>query len=78
MAASSSRRALHYVFKVADRASTAMFYRDILGMKVPTYLPTYYSNHINKPFTCDSRARVYRAPGLELGLGLGLGLHCTG
>ncbi|KAL3268855.1 hypothetical protein HHI36_007944 [Cryptolaemus montrouzieri] len=27
-------RALHFVFKVADRAKTAHFYRDILGMKV--------------------------------------------
>lgn len=29
-----SGRALHFVFKVADRALTAKFYRDILGMKV--------------------------------------------
>lgn len=28
------RRALHFVFKVADRTSTAVFYRDVLGMKV--------------------------------------------
>lgn len=27
-------RALHYVFKVPDRALTARFYREILGMKV--------------------------------------------
>ncbi|CAH0555762.1 unnamed protein product [Brassicogethes aeneus] len=27
-------RALHYVFKVADRKETARFYRDVLGMKV--------------------------------------------
>ncbi|XP_045475485.1 glyoxalase domain-containing protein 4 [Harmonia axyridis] len=27
-------RALHYVFKVADRTKTAKFYRDVLGMKV--------------------------------------------
>lgn len=29
-----SGRALHFVFKVADRALTAKFYREILGMKV--------------------------------------------
>ncbi|XP_056412886.1 glyoxalase domain-containing protein 4 [Hyla sarda] len=28
------RRALHYVLKVADRPSTARFFRDVLGMKV--------------------------------------------
>ncbi|XP_044059054.1 glyoxalase domain-containing protein 4 isoform X2 [Siniperca chuatsi] len=28
------RRALHYVFKVGDRAKTATFYRDVLGMKI--------------------------------------------
>lgn len=32
----ASRRALHFVFKVADRTSTAAFYRDVLGMKVTT------------------------------------------
>ena len=30
----TSRRALHFVFKVADRTATAAFYREILGMKV--------------------------------------------
>ncbi|CAM1320957.1 GLOD4 (predicted) [Pycnogonum litorale] len=30
----ASRRALHFVFKVADRKLTAKFYRDILGMKI--------------------------------------------
>ncbi|KAK9504002.1 hypothetical protein O3M35_010449 [Rhynocoris fuscipes] len=34
MAASLKGRALHYVFKVADRSLTAKFYRDVLGMKV--------------------------------------------
>ncbi|CAH2241249.1 glyoxalase domain-containing protein 4 [Pararge aegeria] len=29
-----SGRALHFVFKVADRTSTAKFYREVLGMKV--------------------------------------------
>lgn len=29
-----SGRALHFVFKVADRALTARFYREVLGMKV--------------------------------------------
>lgn len=29
----TSRRALHFVFKVGDRNQTAKFYRDILGMK---------------------------------------------
>jgi catechol-2,3-dioxygenase len=32
-----SGRALHFVFKVADRALTAKFYREILGMKVTTF-----------------------------------------
>ena len=32
----ATRRALHFVFKVADRTSTAAFYRDVLGMKVST------------------------------------------
>lgn len=27
-------RALHYVFKVADRKQTCFFYRSILGMKI--------------------------------------------
>lgn len=29
-----ARRALHFVFKVGDRAETARFYRDVLGMRV--------------------------------------------
>jgi hypothetical protein len=29
-----SGRALHFVFKVADRTLTSKFYREILGMKV--------------------------------------------
>jgi hypothetical protein len=29
-----SGRALHFVFKVADRTLTAKFYREVLGMKV--------------------------------------------
>lgn len=28
------RRALHFVFKIGDRAKTATFYRDVLGMTV--------------------------------------------
>ncbi|KAK1899957.1 Glyoxalase domain containing protein 4 [Dissostichus eleginoides] len=28
------RRVLHFVFKVGDRAKTATFYRDVLGMKI--------------------------------------------
>ena len=28
------RRALHFVFKVADRKATIDFYRNVLGMKV--------------------------------------------
>lgn len=28
------RRALHFVFKVGDRSKTAIFYRDVLGMKI--------------------------------------------
>jgi catechol-2,3-dioxygenase len=32
-----SGRALHFVFKVADRALTAKFYREILGMKVTAF-----------------------------------------
>ena len=30
----SVRRALHFVFKVADRPATMAFYRDLLGMKI--------------------------------------------
>lgn len=30
----TARRALHFVFKVADRTATAKFYREVLGMKV--------------------------------------------
>lgn len=30
----ASKRALHFVFKIGDRKSTAKFYREILGMKV--------------------------------------------
>ena len=30
----AARRALHFVFKVADRTATAAFYRETLGMKV--------------------------------------------
>uniref|UniRef100_A0A4X2KPL5 Glyoxalase domain containing 4 n=1 Tax=Vombatus ursinus TaxID=29139 RepID=A0A4X2KPL5_VOMUR len=33
-AAAASRRALHFVFKVANRFQTARFYRDLLGMKI--------------------------------------------
>lgn len=29
-----ARRALHFVFKVGDRARTARFYRELLGMSV--------------------------------------------
>lgn len=29
-----SGRALHYVFKIGDRAKTIAFYKEILGMKV--------------------------------------------
>lgn len=31
------RRALHFVFKIGDRAKTATFYRDVLGMKVGVF-----------------------------------------
>lgn len=30
----TARRALHFVFKVADRTATAKFYREVLGMKI--------------------------------------------
>lgn len=30
----TTRRALHYVFKIGDRNATFKFFRDILGMKV--------------------------------------------
>ena len=39
----ASRRALHFVFKVADRTSTASFYRQILGMKVRKTLSRYFT-----------------------------------
>ncbi len=34
----SGRRALHFVFKVGDRQKTIRFYKDILGMKVYTFI----------------------------------------
>jgi len=34
MAAQEGARALHWVFKIANRAQTIHFYRDVLGMKV--------------------------------------------
>lgn len=33
-----SGRALHFVFKIGDRAKNAFFFRDILGMKVRSIL----------------------------------------
>lgn len=42
----SLRRALHFVFKVGDRAKTATFYRDVLGMRVH-----FSERHIK--FKCD-------------------------
>lgn len=36
-------RALHFVFKVADRTKTIKFYRELLGMKVNTVLVQIYS-----------------------------------
>ncbi|KAG8225484.1 hypothetical protein J437_LFUL009477 [Ladona fulva] len=41
-------RALHYVFKIADRKLTAKFYREILGMKVCRF--TAYSKIARKYF----------------------------
>jgi hypothetical protein len=40
-----SGRALHFVFKVADRTLTSKFYREILGMKVTdvSYIVTFIS-----------------------------------
>jgi hypothetical protein len=38
----ASRRALHFVFKVADRTATAAFYRETLGMKVSMSLLKLY------------------------------------
>lgn len=31
-------RALHFVFKIADRAKTAKFYMSVLGMKVGNFV----------------------------------------
>lgn len=36
------RRALHFVFKVGDRSKTAVFYRDVLGMKVSQCVSEIY------------------------------------
>uniref|UniRef100_A0A8C6X0J4 Glyoxalase domain-containing protein 4 n=1 Tax=Naja naja TaxID=35670 RepID=A0A8C6X0J4_NAJNA len=33
-----ARRALHFVFKVGDRAQTIRFYRELLGMRVSRLL----------------------------------------
>ena len=32
--AATSRRTLHFVFKVADRTKTVHFYKNVLGMKI--------------------------------------------
>ncbi len=69
--AASSRRALHFVFKVADRTSTAVFYRDVLGMKVtkPQELPRLTCNHallkyIHRSFVMRSLKRAARHPAM--------------
>lgn len=36
-----SGRALHFVFKIPERKLTMKFYRDILGMKVISYLNNF-------------------------------------
>lgn len=48
-----SGRALHFVFKVADRTLTAKFYREVLGMKVRIsvfMLINYNTCHISQHF----------------------------
>lgn len=39
----AGKRALHFVFKVADRGETMKFYREILGMKVTSDLVTGFA-----------------------------------
>lgn len=35
-------RALHFVFKVAERTKTIKFYRELLGMKVIIFVPFFF------------------------------------
>jgi catechol 2,3-dioxygenase-like lactoylglutathione lyase family enzyme len=44
----ASRRALHFVFKVADRTATAAFYRETLGMKVSMTLLKFNMDIVKK------------------------------
>ena len=38
----TTRRALHFVFKVANRKGTINFYRNVLGMKVSCFVSILY------------------------------------
>ena len=48
------RRALHFVFKIADRKATMDFYRNVLGMKVRVLM--FYC--LNSYFTKQAKALV--------------------
>ena len=56
----ATKRALHFVFKVGDRTSTAKFYREVLGMKVGIeadgWLLMYFRNLTN----CSARQSAAR------------------
>ena len=51
----SSKRALHFVFKIGNRQANTKFYRDLLGLKVIVYLSVFcllyhYTNMVNYEF----------------------------
>lgn len=44
-------RALHFVFKIAERTKSIKFYRELLGMKVRSFVPQFFSPiHYEKQF----------------------------
>ena len=44
----SSKRALHFVFKIANRKANTKFFRDLLGLKVIMYISVYFMNHYGR------------------------------
>jgi hypothetical protein len=56
-----SGRALHFVFKVADRTLTSKFYREILGMKVTNvaYVVTFITK---RKFDVEFCLKAYSSP----------------
>lgn len=50
-------RALHFVFKVADRTLTAKFYREVLGMKVKKII--LYSNYLKLVYVVTKILNIF-------------------